>query len=449
MYTYLYIGSPPSKIFTFLDSEEYGSYMDNSICQLPSKYNNESSYSFINISNYIVSFSHFSNMCFVKETFSAFNSFDLNENEKKNLYNITFLYAVKPSNDTVFSTIYNDIQITGSCFHIGLQLLIGLDYYNSWIIQLKKFDYIESAYQTIEFKNNKNKNGLFDYYNYDENENEGFLVVALPPHKYNPNKYNENIFRSTVSKIRYKNIYDYRVNIWGIIFDKIFFISNNSTKNEIILQSMKCKFSLDINLIEGSIDYLNNIEIEFFNNLYNKSICLKERTKSEKNGLYNMITCNRSYYNEIKKFPTLYFYSNELEYIFELTYKDLFALNGDKIFFMIIFRSREAMFTFGKLFYKKYLFTFSFDNKIIGFYNDKLKIQQNSYIYNKNILKEKIIIFIVSFFFLFMVIVIFIKLKKICLTERQKRMNELLDDNYVYMINKAKNDTSTNLSLLK
>ena len=64
-----------------------------------------------------------------------------------------------------------------------------------------------------------------------------------------------------------------------------------------------------------------------------------------------MITCNRSYYNEIKKFPTLYFYSNELEYIFELTYKDLFALNGDKIFFMIIFRSREAMFTFGKLFY--------------------------------------------------------------------------------------------------
>ena len=239
MYTYLYIGSPPSKIFTFLDSEEYGSYMDNSICQLPSKYNNESSYSFINISNYIVSFSHFSNMCFVKETFSAFNSFDLNENEKKNLYNITFLYAVKPSNDTVFSTIYNDIQITGSCFHIGLQLLIGLDYYNSWIIQLKKFDYIESAYQTIEFKNNKNKNGLFDYYNYDENENEGFLVVALPPHKYNPNKYNENIFRNTVSKIRYKNIYDYRVNIWGIIFDKIFFISNNSTKNEIILQSLK------------------------------------------------------------------------------------------------------------------------------------------------------------------------------------------------------------------
>ena len=42
-----------------------------------------------------------------------------------------------------------------------------------------------------------------------------------------------------------------------------------------------------------------------------------------------MITCNKDYYDEIKKLPTLYFKSNELEYIFELTYKDLFAINGD------------------------------------------------------------------------------------------------------------------------
>ena len=448
MYTYLYIGSPASKIYTFLDSEEYGSYMDNSICQLPSIYNNDTSSSFINTSNYIVSFSHFSNMCFAKEIFSAFNNFDLNENNKKILYNMTFLYAVKPSNDTTFSKIYNDFPITGfSCFHIGLQLPIGLDYYDSWINQLKKFDYIESTYWTIEFKNNKDKKGLFDY-NSDENENEGFLIIGLPPHKYNPHKYDENIFRTTVSKVRYKNVYDYRVNIWGIIFDKIFFFSNNSTRNEIFLQSTKCKFSLDINLIEGSTDYLDKIENEFFNNLYNKSICLKERIKSEKNGLYYMITCNKNYYNEIKKFPTLYFYSNELEYIFELTYKDLFAINGDKIFFMIIFRSREAMFTFGKLFYKKYLFTFSFDNKIIGFYNDKLKIQQNSNFKNKNRIKEKIIISFVSILFLFLIIVIFIKIKKTCLTERQKRMNELIDDNYVYMINKASKDSSTNPSLL-
>ena len=156
-----------------------------------------------------------------------------------------------------------------------------------------------------------------------------------------------------------------------------------------------------------------------------------------------MITCDKKYYNKMKNFPPLYFKSNDLEYIFELTYKDLFASNGDKIYFMIIFRSKQGMFTFGKLFYKKYLFTFSFDNKIIGFYNDKLSQISNTNNYeSKSRLKEKIIIFILCLFIIFVLIVFVIKIKKKCLSDRQKRINELIDDNYVYMINKAKNFSS-------
>ena len=436
MYSYLYIGSPKSKIYAFFDSEDYGSYLDNSICQLPSIYNKELSSTFINTSEYNVFFSHFRNMCFAKETFYVYTDFNLEINKIKNIHNITFLYAPKPPNNTEF---YNNFPITGfSCLHIGLQLPISLDFYESWIIQLKKKDYIESTYWTFEFTNN-NRNGLFDI----NNENEGYLVVGLPPHKYRPNKYNENEFRSTVSKIRIKNYEDYRVNLWGIIFDKIYFFNNN---NEIILKTTKCKFSLNINLIEGSTDYLNNIENEFFNNLYNKSICFKERVRSEKNGLYYMIWCNKNDYNQIKNtFPILYFKSNELDYIFELTYKDLFAINGDKIFFLIIFRSIESMFTFGKLFYKKYLFTFSFDNKIIGFYKDILNISspKNNYENNKN-LKEKLLIF--CFIFLFILIFAFIKIKKKYISNRQKRINELIDNNYVYMINKS--NSSSNQSLI-
>ena len=445
MYTYLNVGFPPSKVYTFIDSQNYGSYMDNSICQLPSKYNNDSSSTFSNISNYIVVFSNFYNMCFAKETFSAYTTFDLDENKRKILSNITFLYAVNPFNDTLYSKFNKDIPITGfSCFHIGLQLPTSLDYYDSLIIQLKKYDYIETEYWTIEFNNkDNNKKGLFDLYD-NEGENEGYFIIGLPPHKYNPNKYNEERFRTTVSKIRYKNYEDCRVNLWGIIFDQIYFISNNSTKNEIILKSTKCKLSLDINLIEGSTNYLNNIEEEFFNELYNKSICNKERIKSKKNGLYYIITCDKDYYDEIKKFPTLYFKSNELEYIFELTYKDLFAINGDKIFFMIIFRSNEAMFTFGKLFYKKYMLTFNFDNRIIGFYNDKIKIQQRKYFKDNKTMKKKLTVFSLFLIFLLILILVFIKIKKQFLSDRQKRMNELIDDNYVYMINKAKNKESEN-----
>ena len=251
MYTYLNVGFPPSKVYTFFDSQNYGSYMDNSICKLPSKYNNDSSSTFSNISNYIVSFSGFNNMCFAKETFSAYTTFDLNENKRKTLPNITFLYAVNPFKEILYSKFNKDIPITGfSCFHIGLQLPTSSDYYDSLIIQLKKYDYIETEYWTIEFNNkDNNKKGLFELYD-NEGENEGYFIIGLPPHKYNPNKYNEERFRTTISKIRYKNYEDYRVNVWGILFDQIYFISNNSTKNEIILKSTKCKLSLDINLIE-------------------------------------------------------------------------------------------------------------------------------------------------------------------------------------------------------
>ena len=202
--------------------------------------------------------------------------------------------------------------------------------------------------------------------------------------------------------LRIKNYEDYRVNIWGIIFDKIYFITRNETSinNEIILQSTKCKIDFGINLIEGSNNYLTNIENEFFNDLYSNNICFKEKRTSEKHGIYFVIWCKKSSYEEIKKFPSLYFKSNELEYIFELNYEDLFMIQGDKIFFLVIFRSSQGMFTFGKLFFKKYLFTFSFDNKIIGFYNDKLflnseninhkNIGDNNYIYMANQATDKI-----------------------------------------------------------
>ena len=452
MYSYLYIGTPKSKIYTFLEFDDYASYMDNSICKFPSKYNNESSSTFISTSNYIVSYSQFSNMCFAKENFSAYANFNLNDDELKNLQNLSFLYAVKPNNDQVYSKLYrNDISITGnSCFHLGFQIPLSSDYYQSWINQLKKNDYIESTYWTIEFNKNKNNNnnkyGLFDIY--DEDEYEGNLIIGLPPHKYNPNKYVENIYTSTVAKVRIKNYEDMRVHLWGIVFDQIYFYSSNSTHNQIVLSSIKCKFSLDIKLIEGSKSYLNDIEKDFFNDLYNKSICIKEKIRSKKNGIYFVISCNKNNYDEIKKFPTLYFKSNELEYIFELTYKDLFAINGDKIYFLIIFRPSGGLFTFGKLFFKKYFFTYSFDNKIIGFYNEeKMKELNNNNFENTNRIKEKIIIVILCLFFSFIFIIGFIKIKRRCLSDRQKRINELIDDNYVYMINKAKNNSKPNKQL--
>ena len=437
LYTSIYIGTPPSKIFVFLDYENYGSYLDNSICPLPSKFNNNTSSSFLSTSEYIISFSHFSNMCFAKETFYAYTDFNLDEKNLEKMDNLTFLYATIPKNDSLFLKLNKNIKLTGySCFHMGLQIPESLNYYESLIQQLKKNDYIKSTYWTIEFKN-KNKNLI--------SENEANLIIGVPPHEYNPKKYNEKNFRSVVSQLRIKNYDDYRVNIWGIIFSKIYFITNNETSNnkEIILESTKCKIDFGINLIEGSKNYLTHIENEFFNDLYNKNICFKEKRTSKKHGIYLVIWCKKNHHEEIKNFPSLYFKSNELQYIFELNYEDLFMEKGDKIFFLILFRTTsQGMFIFGKLFFKKYLFTFSFDNKIIGFYNDKLNFdseinQKKSDSINNNNLNGKIILFFLSFVFILVIIFAFIKIKKKYLTDRQKRMNELLDNNYIYMTNQG------------
>ena len=123
-------------------------------------------------------------------------------------------------------------------------------------------------------------------------------------------------------------------------------------------------------------------------------------------------------------------------------------MRGNKLFFLIIFRTSQGMFSFGKLFFKKYSFTFSFDNKIIGFYSNNLVLNSQK-INDKNGennfgIKEKIIIFILSIVFIFVLLVFVIKIKKKFLNDRQKRMNELIDNNYVYMPNQAKNDYSSN-----
>ena len=124
MYTYIYIGSPKTKLYSFLDFENYGSYTDNSVCNLPSIYNNYTSSSFLSTSDYSISFSHFSNMCFAKETFYAYDySTFLEQKNLKKLDNLTFLYGTIPKNDSLYFRLNSERKITGySCSHFGLQI---------------------------------------------------------------------------------------------------------------------------------------------------------------------------------------------------------------------------------------------------------------------------------------------------------------------------------------
>ena len=131
-------------------------------------------------------------------------------------------------------------------------------------------------------------------------------------------------------------------------------------------------------------------------------------------------------YQYIKNFPILYMVSNKFEYKFELNYEDLFYINSDKIYFMVIFEYSNKRFTLGKIFLKKYLFTYSFENSLIGFY-----IKQNIEKNNGSITKMVIIIVLLFVLIIFIVFGVWIYKNKIGI-ERQKRVNEISDDLYDY-----------------
>jgi hypothetical protein len=184
MFTYIYMGTPKTKLYTLLDFENYQSFTDNSVCNLPSTYNNDTSSSFSSISDYNIVFSHFSEMCLAKETFYAYDYFNSEQKTLKKMENLSFLYGTIPKNDSLYFKLDTNRTITGySCFHFSFQIPTSTYYYDSLIKQFKKNDYVETTYWTLEFNNEK-----IDNINFFGNDTK--LIIGVPPHQYNPEKYN-------------------------------------------------------------------------------------------------------------------------------------------------------------------------------------------------------------------------------------------------------------------
>ena len=74
----------------------------------------------------------------------------------------------------------------------------------------------------------------------------------------------------------------------------------------------------------------------FFNKYLSNNIC-ERKWVYEKYG-YTLCHSNNFTDKDIKSFPTIYFKQTEMDYIFELNYKDLFSKEADgNIYFLIIF----------------------------------------------------------------------------------------------------------------
>ena len=282
----------------------------------------------------------------------------------------------------------------------------------------------------------KNKiidNYIFTYEYSESNPEEGMLIIGEEPHNYNPQKYNKE---QLIADYVVRDSIDLE---WNIIFNSIYFFDENNNKIS-ITNNKYCKFIPELNCIKGSSVYKKLIEEKFFNYYINKNICkydFESLKLSNKNSyFYYAINCDINSEFKIEEFPSLYLWHKKYNYTFELNYNDLFIKKGNKFFFMIIYPySNIEYFELGKIFLKKYFFSYDIDRKTISFYNKNIPINTKVENNENNNKSFSIYLIIGGILFIITACVIGFFFGKKCYEKvRNKRKNELEED-YDYSLN--------------
>lgn len=150
--------------------------------------------------------------------------------------------------------------------------ILGLNYYNEFMHELKRKSEINNYYFSFNYTNPQ--------------EEKGELIIGDLPHVYDNKNYEEKNMRSTkINK-------DLKVE-WSINFD-IYGESKNTNKKEYLLEIDKIAlFRIEESFITGSDKYLNYIENNFFRKYIDKNICKKEfRNKINYNNFVTYFICN-------------------------------------------------------------------------------------------------------------------------------------------------------------
>ena len=359
--TYLNIGTPSQKIpiyikFNFLPFV----IPDTSIQGIYNK-SLSKTYNFIKQENDFTIY--YPKVNISKEKF-IFNQFNNNSIQSNNNFN----FALGISYDFEFDFI-------PGC--LGLKVSES-DYYEqvNFIIQLKKQKIINKYSFYLDFDNN-NENSI------------GKLIIGAYPHELNK-KYNEkNLFVSNIC-IEKKYLFE-----WNLIFNSIF-VGNKKIEDEIVVN-----FRPDFGGFLTNEEFYNYIFKSYFEIYFNSNVCFIENVK--KKDIFYFV-CYKNKIN-VKNFPKINFYNKNFNFTFFLDFNDLFVEFNEFLYFNIFFQKgyEKKIWTLGLPFFKKYLFVFDYDKKIVGFYNENLNIVNKNY--NKYL--KIIIIFILLMIIIFLLVFIY------------------------------------------
>ena len=427
IYTSISCGIPPNIIEFLFSMEQYVTSINKNICQNNSYIQNSEYFTEINDELYI-------------EKCSIYK--DLNLTENITIDSLLFYSNKKENMNQDF--IQEKNSENKYCGVIGLSRYPQNSNHNfkSFIYNLKNNNYINSYSFGFFFLDENNRQIIVD----DEQEQyDGFFIAGITPDD------NIDIFDTNLMSNAYAE--EGSLN-WAINFERIFYYENiNESLEYIDTNNTKVEFIVDLNYIISDEQYYQGIKKYYFQKFFDNNTCYEE--KSRYNGEYiYMIICKLIFKNNMKNFPSLYFYREQLFFAFNLNYEDLFYECNDKIYFLILRKGHiNNYWQLGKIFLKKFPLIFDYDKKIVSYVylkkywnpqkskkNDN-RVMKDINSKNKNINKD-----IILYILLIIGIIIGIFIGRIIWNKNKKLRANELEEKFKYLDNENINNKNVILN---
>ena len=386
------LGSPSQKLGIQLLLAEYGFYIGGHASHCAQKFEEKSSNTYKKLAeSKIFRISTLNEGVYSSDFFYFNNNFD----DKKELNFLLGINTDKNKGAGIFGLNFQDSDTK-----------MYADY--NFINILKKNNIITEYYFSIEYKDNNSGNLIIGD------------MVHLHDDEYNKKYYKEMYITEFTGVLT-----------WNVNMDSIYTApKDNLEKKTIVGEKIYAYFKIEYGMVLGTDRYKQYLLSDFLSEKIDKKLCFEERSL-----FYISYYCKEEV--DLTQFKSLFFYIEELDYTFELDYKDLFYKNDDgNNYFLVYFNTNseredyfEFFWTFGEPFFKKYNIIFNQDAKRFGFYtaiNDEINEEKTFWQKNKWYI---ILIIILVLVFSGLGIMIFLYLK--VLPKRKIKANEL-DDGFEY-----------------
>ena len=305
-------------------------------------------------------------------------------------------------------------------------------------LSIMQYESLDEEPDEIEYylKFLRSQNNYFSFFNY---KGEDYIVNSIFLHEEFIDIFHDVNNISWVNPIMRNNYLHWEISMKEIYYNKV------HIKDKIIFELNPL-----FELIVGNNDYKINIQKDFFDSYINKDICSINNIEN-----YQTFECDSNKFSirEIQKFPNLYMYNIDIDYIFNLTSEELFIQLNNIYYFKIIFPSENLdlnnRWIMGRTFLRKYPTIFSPSNRLVGFYvnqkeseitwKEEENNEEDKVDGKKNDISKKISFYIIILVMIALIFTCFgLFIGRRIFFSRKKKVNELIDDYYQY--NKEKKD---------